>query len=187
MRAIPNFTVLVPCDAVETNKAVRAAAAYNGPVYIRLGRADIPVITTPDTPFEIGKAFVMKQGTDISLIACGMMVGEAMKAAETLAEVGINAEVVNVSSIKPLDVETIVASAKKTGAVVTAEEHSIVGGLGGAVAEVLGEECPVPMKRVGMKDCFGESGQPAELLKKYGMTAEDIVEAAKLVLSRKGR
>lgn len=186
MRVIPNFTVLVPCDGVETDKAVRAAAAYKGPIYIRLGRADCPIITTADTPFEIGKAVVMKEGADVSLIACGIMVAEALNAAEMLAGEGISAEVLNVSSIKPLDVEAITASAKKTGAVVTAEEHSIIGGLGGAVAEVLVEECPVPMKRVGMKDCFGESGTPAELLKKYGMTAEDIVQAAKCVISRKG-
>lgn len=185
MRAIPNFTVLVPCDGVETDKAVRAAAAHNGPVYIRLGRSDIPIITTPDTPFEIGKANIMREGKDVTVFACGIMVNEALTAAETLASEGVSVEVINVSTIKPLDVDTIVASAKKTGAVVTAEEHSIIGGLGGAVAEVLCEECPVPMKRVGMQDCFGESGTPADLLKKYGMTAQDIASAAKLVIARK--
>jgi transketolase len=185
MRTIPGFTILVPCDGVETDKAVRAAAAYNGPVYIRLGRADCPIITSPEDPFEIGKAMMMKEGKDVSIFACGIMVAEALTAAEVLIAEGIDAEIINISSIKPLDAETIIKSAKKTGAAVTAEEHSVVGGLGGAVAEVLIEECPVPMKRVGMKDCFGESGKPAELLKKYGMTAQEIIAAAKAVVARK--
>jgi len=185
MRALPNMTVIVPADGVETKKAVFAAAEFKGPVYIRLGRAEIPVIFDEDYDFEIGKAVVMRPGGDVSIFACGMMTAAALDAAETLAAEGISAEVVNVSTIKPLDAETVLTSALKTGCAVTAEEHSIVGGLGGAVLEALADGCPVPVERVGMPDVFGESGKPDLLLEKYGMTAEDIVDAARLAVERK--
>ncbi|MDO8589481.1 MAG: transketolase family protein [Armatimonadota bacterium] len=185
MRVIPNFTVIVPADAVETRQAVHAAARHAGPAYIRLGRADVPVIFDDTYRFEIGSAVVMREGTDISLFACGGMVAEALKAADILAAEGISAEVVNVSTIKPLDVETIVASVRKTGAAVSAEEHTIIGGLGGAISEALAEEYPVPMKRVGIEDCFGESGTSDELLCKYCMTGPNIADAARIVLARK--
>lgn len=185
MRTIPNLAVIVPADGLETAKVVFAAAKYNGPMYVRLGRSEVPICLPDDYEFELGKAVMLREGTDVSLFACGIMVAAALEAAETLKADGISAEVINVSSIKPLDVEAIVASARKTRAAVSAEEHSIIGGLGSAVAEVLGENCPVPLKRVGMNDCFGESGKPAQLLEKYGMTAADIVAAAKEAIGRK--
>lgn len=186
MREIPGMTVVVPADGVETASVIKTAVEYEGPMYVRLGRSAVPVLLPDDYKYEIGKAVTLQEGSDVSLFACGIMVGEALQAAETLKAEGISAEVVNVSTIKPLDVETILKSACKTKAVVTAEEHSILGGLGSAVAETLVENCPVPMKRVGMNDSFGESGKPAELLEKYGMTAADIVAAAKEVIKRKG-
>ncbi|MDO8683774.1 MAG: transketolase family protein [Armatimonadota bacterium] len=185
MRVIPNFIVLVPADGVETKKALKAAVEHDGPAYIRLGRADVPILFDDSYKFEIGKAVVLREGTDVSLLACGGMVSESLKAAEALADIGVSAEVVNVSTIKPLDSETIVASARKTRAVVTAEEHTIIGGLGGAVAELLCENYPVPMRRVGMEDCFGESGKSDELLCKYCMTGANIADAAREVLKRK--
>ena len=186
MRVIPNFTVIVPADGVETKQAVRAAALRPGPAYIRLGRADVPILFDDTYEFKIGKAVVMREGKDISLFACGGMVAEALKAADTLAAEGVSAEVVNVSTIKPLDIDTIVASVRKTGGAVSAEEHTIVGGLGGAICEALAEAYPVPLKRVGLEDCFGESGTSDELLCKYCMTAPNIVDAARSVLARKG-
>ena len=186
MRVIPGFTVIVPADGTETKKALRAAVEYDGPCYIRLGRADVPIIFDDSYQFKIGKAAVLREGKDVSLFACGGMVAEALKAADLLAQDGVSAEVVNVSTIKPLDVETIVGSVKKTGAAVTAEEHTIIGGLGGAISELLGEECPVPIKRVGLEDCFGESGGSEELLCKYCMTGANIVDAARVALERKG-
>ncbi|MGI6451517.1 MAG: transketolase family protein [Desulfitobacteriia bacterium] len=185
MRGLPNMTVLVPADAQETYQVVKAAAAYQGPVYIRMGRLAVPVLFDDSYNFSIGKANILRKGSDVALIANGLMVGEALRAADKLLEQGIEAAVVNCASLKPLDSETIIEVAKQTGAVVTAEEHSIIGGLGSAVAEVLGENYPVPLSRVGIQDTFGESGRPAELLTKYGLTAEDIIKAAAHVLIRK--
>lgn len=185
MRALPNMTVIVPADGIETKKAIRAISEYDGPVYMRLGRLGVPVIFDEDYDFQIGKAVVMKQGADVSLFACGIMTAAALEAAEILAAEGISAEVVNVATIKPLDAGTIIASARKTGCAVSAEEHSVIGGLGSAIAEALIGACPVPMKMVGVKDTFGESGVPAKLLEKYGLTAADIVSAAKCALQQK--
>lgn len=185
MRAVPNMTVLVPADAEETTQVIRAAAAYHGPVYIRLGRLALPVLFDTDYKFEIGKANVIREGKDIAVIANGLMVVEALKAANVLSTEGIEVTVVNCASVKPIDQETIVKAARNTGAVVTAEEHNIIGGLGSAVAEVLVENYPVPMTRVGVRDVFGESGRPDELLVKYHLTAQDIVAAVKETIKRK--
>ena len=185
MRAIPNFTIIVPADGVETRKAVHAAAKHPGPTYIRLGRADVPILYDDDYEFRVGKAHVLREGSDVSLFACGGMVSESLNAAELLASEGVSAEVVNVSTIKPLDRETVLASVRKTGAAVSAEEHTIVGGLGGALAELLCEEYPIPMRRVGLEDCFGESGGSSELLCKYCMTGANIADAAREALKRK--
>nr|WP_320027191.1 transketolase family protein [uncultured Acetobacterium sp.] len=185
MRVIPNMTVLSPADAVETEKMMDAALAINGPVYIRLGRSDVPVLFDEDYVFEVGKAGLLKSGEDVTIIATGLMVGPAMEAAELLKESGISARVLNMGSIKPIDVNAIFDAAIQTGAIVTAEEHSIMGGLGGAVAEVLGDVAPVPLERVGVKDLFGQSGKVAPLMEKYGLTANDIVEAAKKAITRK--
>lgn len=185
MRAIPNMTVLVPADAVETKKAVWAAVRHDGPVYIRLGRPAVPQIFGDDYEFAIGRAVLLREGGDVAIMATGIMVAEALQAADLLAEEGIAASVVNVSSIKPLDVETIVSVARRCGAVVTAEEHNILGGLGGAIAEVLAENHPVPMVRVGVRDVFGRSGTPEALLEAYGLTARDIHRAARQVWQRK--
>ncbi|MBZ4686569.1 MAG: transketolase [Clostridia bacterium] len=184
MRSLPNMTVIVPADAVEAEQAVKLAYEYCGPTYIRLGRAKVPVIHGEDYKFEIGKAHVEKEGKDVSIIATGLMVAQALEAAEELQKVGIDAEVINMSTIKPIDVNTIVESAKKTGAVVTAEEHNVINGLGSAVAEVLVEHCPVPMRRIGIKDAFGQSGKPDELLEIYGLTAGDIVKEVKELRGR---
>ncbi len=185
MRVLPNITVIVPADGIETAKAVRAIADYKGPVYMRLGRSGVPVIFDADYDFQIGKAVVMREGTDVSIFACGLMTAQALEAAETLTAEGISAEVVNVATIKPLDVETIIMSARKTGCAVSAEEHSIIGGLGGAIAETLIDGCPVHMERVGVPDTFTESGNPKALLDKYGMTAADIATAARLSIQFK--
>ena len=186
MRSIPNMTVICPSDDVETEAAVRAAAEYYGPVYIRLGRSSVPTINNrPEYKFQIGKAVVLKEGCDVSIFATGIMVNEALKAADALKEKGINAEVINIHTLKPIDSEAIVKSCKKTGCAVTCEEHSIIGGLGSAVMEVLSEECPVYVKRIGVMDKFGESGKPNEVLKAYGLTSENIAKAAEEVLSKK--
>ena len=185
MRALPNMTVIVPADGIETKQAVKAAAEYEGPVYIRMGRPKVPVLFGDDYKFEIGKGVVLKEGTDVTLVGTGIMVSKAVEAAELLAAEGISAAVVNISTIKPLDAELIVAQAQKTGAIVTCEEHNIYGGLGSAVAEVLVENCPVPMARVGVADKFGESGLPDELLEKYGLTAANIAAQAKAVIAKK--
>lgn len=185
MRAVPNMTVIVPADGVETKQVVMAVAEHQGPVYIRLGRPKVPVLLGDDYKFEIGKGVVLKEGTDVTLIGTGIMVSKAMEAAELLAADGISAAVVNISTIKPLDNALITEMAQKTGAVVTAEEHNIYGGLGSAVAEVLVETCPVPMARVGVEDKFGESGLPDELLEKYGLTAANIAAKAKAVVAKK--
>ena len=185
MRAVPNMTVIVPADGVETKQAVMAAAEHQGPVYIRLGRPKVPVLFGDDYKFEIGKGVVMREGTDVTLVGTGIMVSKAMEAADLLAADGISAAVVNISTIKPLDNGLITEMAQKTGAVVTCEEHNIYGGLGSAVAEVLVENCPVPMARVGVEDKFGESGLPDQLLEKYGLTAASIAEKAKAVVAKK--
>jgi len=185
MRALPNLTVIVPADGIETKKAVYAIAEYDGPVYMRLGRSGVPVIFDDSYEFKIGKAIVMREGKDVTLFACGIMTAASLEAAETLAAEGISAEVVHVGTIKPLDVETIVKSVKKTNCAVASEEHSIVGGLGGAIAETLIGEYPVYMERVGVADMFTESGKPADLLKKYGMTTADVVNAAKKAIQHK--
>lgn len=179
MRSLPNMVVLNPADAVEARQMVLAAAEYVGPMYLRFGRAATPVIHDDSYKFELGKGEVVKEGKDVSIIATGIMVAKALEAAETLKAEGIDAEVINISTIKPLDNELVLASAKKTGKVVTAEEHSIIGGLGSAVCELLSEEHPVKVTRIGVKDVFGQSGSPAALLEHYGLTAADIVKACK--------
>jgi len=186
MRALPNMTVFVPADAVETAGAVRAAAAVNGPVYIRLGRSGVPVLHGDGFQFVPGRAVTLREGTDATIIATGIMVAAALEAAGLLAGEGIKAGVLDIHTIKPLDVEAIVKAARETGALVTAEEHSVIGGLGSAVAEVIVENCPVPLKRVGIPDKFGESGSPDELLEKYGLTPGFIAAAVKEVIVRKG-
>lgn len=185
MRALPNMTVISPADAYEAYAATKAIADYDGPVYMRMGRAEFPTTTDPSEPFVIGKAKVMRAGTDITLVGCGQMVSFCMDAAQELESEGISAEVVNMSTIKPLDAETLLASVSKTGCCVTAEEHSIIGGLGSAVAEVLSETMPVPLERIGTRDTFGESGKPDELMEKYGLTAAHIAEAARNAILRR--
>lgn len=185
MRVLPNMIVLSPCDAIEAEKATIAAAAIEGPVYIRLGREATPIFTTTSSPFAIGKASVLTKGNDVALIATGPLVHEALKAAHELERSKINARVINVSTIKPLDRETIVKAAKECGAVVTVEEAQIAGGLGGAVCELLAEECPTPVIRIGMHDEFGQSGTPDELLEHYHLTALWIVKATKQVVKKK--
>lgn len=186
MRALPNMVVLAPADSVEAEKMTIAMAKDKRPNYMRLAREGTPIFTTERTPFEIGKAYVLREGTDVTLIATGTMTYQALVAAEKLAKDGVQAEVVHVPTIKPLDNETILQSVKKTGCVVTAEEHQIAGGLGGAVAELLAEEYPAPVKRIGMQDRFGESGKPTELLEHFGLTSKHITMAAHSVTDKKG-
>ncbi|HSQ33661.1 MAG TPA: transketolase family protein, partial [Peptostreptococcaceae bacterium] len=171
MRSIPNMTVIVPADGVETEQVIFNVAEFNGPVYVRLGRSAVPTIFDENYEFKIGKGSVVREGSDVSIIACGIMVNEAVIAHDILKSEGINARVINMSTIKPIDKQLIIEAAKETGAIVTAEEHSVIGGLGSAVSEVLCEEHPVVVRKVGVKDTFGESGTPKELLKKYGLTA----------------
>ena len=185
MRALPGMTVLVPADAVETKQAIFAAAEHEGPVYIRLGRPKVPVLFDENYRFQIGKGVLMQDGTDVTLVATGLMVSKALEAAELLQSENISAAVVNISTIKPLDTGLLANMAEKTGAVVTCEEHNIIGGLGSAVAEALAERHPVPILRVGTEDVFGQSGQPDELLAKYGLTAEKIAEKAKAAIEKK--
>ena len=178
MRVIPKMTVIVPSDYHETTQAVIAAAEHNGPCYIRLSRSNIPVINDKGVPFSIGKARILNEGKDVTIIATGLMVAESLDAADLLKEEGVDARVINMTTIKPLDKQAIVSAAKETGAIVTAEEHSIIGGLGSAVAETISTEFPVPMRMVGIRDEFGKSGKPEELLKQYKLTADDIRDAA---------
>ncbi len=185
MRSFPNMTVLVPGDYEEARQATRAAAAYSGPVYLRLGRDTYPVVEQIHGPFEIGKAKQLAEGRDITIITTGIMVSEGLAAARLLGGEGISAELIHMPTLKPLDEEAIVDSARRTGAVVTAEEHSIIGGLGEAVAACLAERCPVPLRRVGVRDVFGESGMAQELLTLYGLRASHIAAAARELL--KGR
>ncbi len=185
MRVLPNMVVLAPGDSLEAEKATLALATDKRPAYMRLAREATPVITTKETPFEIGKAYVFAPGDDVTIISTGTMTYQAMVAAEKLFKDGIDAEVVHVPTIKPLDAVTILASVRKTGRVITVEEAQINGGLGGAIAELLGEEHPVPMKRLGMRDHFGESGKPEELLEHFGLTAKHIALAAHEITGRK--
>jgi transketolase len=178
MRSIPNMTVISPSDAVETEAAIRAVAEMKGPCYVRLGRLAVPVINdNPEYNFEIGKGVTVREGKDATIVATGIMVDAALEAYNLLVEKGIKVRVVNIHTIKPIDTDILVNAARQTGVIITAEEHSIIGGLGSAVCEVVSERHPVPVIRVGIKDTFGESGKPAELLKAYGLTADDIVKA----------
>lgn len=183
MRAVPNMTVIVPADGIETALAVRAAAEFNGPVYVRLGRGKVPTIFDDSYRFSIGKGVQLRAGNDITFIGTGLMTAQALLAADILQAEGVSARVIHIATIKPLDEELILAAARETGAIVTAEEHSIIGGLGGAVAELLSEKCPVKLKRVGIKDRFGLSGKGDELLKYFGLLPENLVEAAKNLLA----
>lgn len=185
MRVLPHMTVVVPCDAEETRKATLAIAAKEGPCYIRFGREGVPVVTDASTPFELGKARTCREGKDVAIIANGAMVYEAMEAAKELAKEGIEALVINLHTVKPLDVDAVCAAAEKTGCIVTAEEHQVHGGMGSAVAEVLSARCPVPIEMVAVKDTFGESGQPQELMDKYGLNAAQIIASVKTVMRRK--
>jgi transketolase len=184
LRALPNITILSPCDAVETRKAVFAAAAHSGPVYLRISRAPEPVIFDEHYGFEIGKGVILRPGSDVTLAATGSMVHEALKAADLLAGEGISARVVNIHTVKPIDEELITRCARETGALVSAEEHSVHGGLGSAVAEIVSGEFPVPMEFVGMT-CYAESGDYRELQKKYGLDAESIARHAKKAIAKK--
>lgn len=185
MRTIPNMTVINPADAIEAKAAVLEAVRCEGPVYVRLGRLAIPQIFNENYRFKIGKGQVLADGDDVTIIATGLMVNEALKSKDILAKQGISARVINMATIKPIDKAIVIESAKKTGCVVTAEEHSVIGGLGSAVAEVLSEECPTPLVRVGVNDVFGESGPAWELLKKYGLSAENIAKAAASAIAKK--
>ncbi|MDT3699126.1 MAG: transketolase family protein [Thermincola sp.] len=187
IRAVPNMTVLVPADATETEKAVRAAVAMQGPVYLRLGRLALPVLFDESYKFEVGKANTVREGSDVTVIACGLMVGPAIEAAEQLAAENIKVRVINMGTLKPIDRDVIVKAAQETGAIVTAEEHSIIGGLGSAVAEVLVQTQPAVQEMVGIKDTFGESGVPAELLEKYGLTTREVVAAIRRAIARKAK
>ena len=187
MRAIPEMTVVVPCDAVEMRKAVHAVHALDGPVYLRVGKLPVPVVTDESTPFEIGRAVGLREGGDVTLLTTGCMASETLRAAELLAAEGLEADVLHLHTIKPLDVEAVIASATRTGCVVTAEEHSVLNGLGSAVAEALGERLPVPLERVGTKDVFGVSGTMDELFDHFGLRAADIARAARRALGRRDR
>ena len=186
MRTIPGMTIINPADAVEARAAVEAALNINGPVYMRFGRFAVPVINdTPEYKFEVGKGVELLTGSDVTIVATGLMVSMALEAAQTLAEEGISARVINIHTIKPIDKDIIIKAAKETGAIVTAEEHNIIGGLGGAVAEVVGESYPVPVLRVGVEDKYGHSGKVPPLLEMYGLTPAKIVEKAKAALELK--
>ncbi len=185
MRAIPNMKVIVPADGTSAAQAVRAIYHEPGPFYLRLGRSKVPRIYNEDFDFEIGKAVKLREGQDVGILACGIMVQEALQAASRLAEMGIEATVLDIHTIKPLDKDAIIEVAKLTKCLVTAEEHSVIGGLGGAVAELITSEYPVPVEKVGIKDLFGQSGTPQELLDLYGLTANKIVEATQISISKK--
>lgn len=182
MRALPFMTVIAPCDALEAKRATIACADYPGPVFLRLGRAPQEIITKPSDPFTIGRANLMRQGEDVTVIACGLMVQHSLQAAERLSGEGVSVRVVNMHTIKPLDAEAVAAAARETGAIVTVEEHTVIGGLGGAVAEVVVQTHPVPMRFVGIQDRFGTSGDPAQLLKAFHLMPEDIAAAVRDVL-----
>lgn len=185
MKMLPGMTVINPCDFNQTKAATIAVAEYEGPVYLRFGRPVVPVFTPADQKFEIGKAWMVNEGTDVSIFATGHLVWEAIQAGEILAEKGINAEIINIHTIKPLDVEAVLASVKKTGCAVSAEEHQVNGGLGDSIAQVLVQHHYVPLEYVGVNDSFGESGTPAQLMEKYGLNAASIVEKALKAIKRK--
>jgi len=185
MRVLPNMKVIVPADYVEAKKATLAMPDIKGPVFIRLCRVPMPIITPPDERFVFGKAKIMKPGGDVVIFACGSMVYESLTAAEALAGEGIDARVVNIHTVKPLDEETVIKSVKECGCAVTAEEHQSAGGLGGAIAETLAKNYPVPVEMVGLKDEFGESGEPEELMTKFNLKYEDIIKACKKSVKRK--
>ncbi|MBI5554719.1 MAG: transketolase family protein [Elusimicrobia bacterium] len=185
-RVLPNLTVLVPCDFLEAKKATLAAAEIKGPVYIRLGREPLPILTTRETPFIPGQGLLMKEGKDITIIACGSLVFESLQAAVLLEKENINARVINIHTLKPLDEKIIIAAARETGAIITAEEHEIYGGLGSAVSEVVVKNYPAPVEMVGLEDTFGTSGSPEELMRFFHLKDTDIVIAVKKVLARKG-
>lgn len=182
MRVLPNMTVIVPADGIETRQVIEAIADYYGPVYVRLGRSKVPVVMPDDYRFSIGKAYTFHSGKDANIIAAGIMVSVALEVVEMLKKEGIDAGVINMATVKPLDTDAVIQAAKASRLIVTAEEHSIIGGLGGAVCEFLSENYPVPVKRIGIKDTFGCSGSPDELMKLYGLTAEDIVRTIKEAL-----
>lgn len=185
MKTIPTMTVVEPCDAIETKKAILAAVAHKGPIYIRLGRAAVPVITKKEDPFSIGKATVLRSGKDVAIVACGALVANSLIAADMLSKEGIEATVVNMHTIKPIDQELLVKVAKEVNAVVTAEQHVLDGGLGSAVASVLARNYPVPMEMIGIDNRFGQSGEPDILFKEYYLLPEDIIVAAKRAIERK--
>jgi transketolase len=185
MKMLPGMVVINPCDYNQTKAATMAIADYHGPVYLRFGRPTVPVFTDPDQKFEIGKAWMVNEGTDISIFATGHMVWKAIEAGELLAEAGINVEIINIHTIKPLDEEAVLKSVAKTGCVVTAEEHNRIGGLGDSIAQLLARNNPVPQEYVAVNDSFGESGTPDQLMKKYGLDTEDIIKAVNRVIKRK--
>ena len=185
MRTLPNMTIINPADAAEARLAVKAAIDHEGPVYMRFGRLAVPTIFGEDYKFELGKGVQLADGKDVSIIATGLMVPYALEAKTALAEIGIDARVINIHTIKPIDSEIIIKATRETGAIVTAEEHNIIGGLGSAVAEVLAENAPAPMLRVGTRDVFGRSGVPARLFEIYGLDTKTIVEKAKEVVAKK--
>lgn len=186
MKMLPGMTVIVPCDANQTRAATLAIADHKGPVYLRFGRPKWPVITPADQPFEIGKAQILSEGTDITLFCCGHLVWKAIEAGRVLEDMGLSVEVINIHTIKPIDEEAIITSLRKTGGAVTCEEHNVLGGMGDYVAQLSVRHHPVPIEYIGTRDTFGESGKPGELLKKYGLDSPDIVKAAERVLQRKG-
>ncbi len=185
MKMLPNMTVINPCDYNQTKAATIAIADHHGPVYLRFGRPAVPVFTPTDQKFEIGKAVMLNEGKDVSIFATGHLVWKAILAGKLLADMGIDAEIINIHTIKPLDAEAVLASAEKTGCVVTAEEHQLNGGLGDSIAQLLGRNKPTPIEMVGVNDSFGESGTPDQLMEKYGLTEQSIVEAVKKVMQRK--
>ncbi|MDD5556926.1 MAG: transketolase C-terminal domain-containing protein [bacterium] len=185
VRAIPYFTVIVPCDCLEARRAVLAAAEMRGPVYIRTGRPKTDQITSEETPFLVGRAVRLREGRDVAIVACGLLVGGALEAARALAAEGVEAAVIDMHTIKPIDEEAVVEAARGCGAIVTAEEHSVIGGLGSAVAEVVSRHCPVPVEMVGVRDRFGQSGEPDDLMVRYGLTPGDIRAAARRAAGRK--
>ena len=185
MRVLPNMTVIVPCDAEETRKATLAMAERQGPCFVRFGREAVPVVTDESTPFEIGKARLCREGSDVTVFANGAMVFEAQNAADALAKEGVSVRVYDLHTVKPLDEEAVLKAAEETGCIVTAEEHQVNGGMGSTVAEFLAKHCPVPMEFVGMQDSFGESGDPQELMDKYGLNQKTIEENIRKVLARK--
>jgi transketolase len=184
-RAIPNFTVISPADPIELGKSLPVMLDYQGPVYFRTGRSPLPTFLDDNASFKIGKGTILRDGADLTIIAVGVMVYRSLEASEQLQQEGIGCRVINMSTLKPIDKELVIASARETGAIVSAEDHNVVGGLGGAVAEILVENCPVPMERVGIKDCFAESGEPDDLARKYNLTSADIGAAVKRVIKRK--